>query len=273
MSLEAFLSRAKTSRRNKTPSVVNESILAFSDTKRIIGDSDSVLSSTTFDFDDIVVNSRAYREAMQTKQKRTNVAHEVSLPSAARSSSSVHPVVMSPKETASSESHTMLSPTSTNQLDGDLRDESSPSLERALLPRDADITSSISEELRAEVDSQESSIDADEKTTSGYQHQTRQVENPPLERHSSHSPQFVAGDNPTDQPLSNSSEPSAVLPQEQGRRQAAHPKKSIPLYLRLLNSRVRRSESPALRVPTAPAAATEKRHVLISTRCCGKCKE
>ena len=71
--LDILLSRAADSRSKKPASVLDTSILAFEDTRSIIDDGDSVLSSTTFDFDDIIVNSKAYREAMQRKT-RTKIA-------------------------------------------------------------------------------------------------------------------------------------------------------------------------------------------------------
>ena len=69
--------RACDSRSKKPASVLDASALAFEDTRSIIDDGDSVLSSTAFDFDDIIVNSRAYREVMQRRRASRMVIHNL----------------------------------------------------------------------------------------------------------------------------------------------------------------------------------------------------
>ena len=53
----------------KTPSLLEDSLLHFSDAQNLSADDDeSVLSTTTFEFDNIIVNSRVYRETMRKYQ-------------------------------------------------------------------------------------------------------------------------------------------------------------------------------------------------------------
>ncbi|PGH13662.1 hypothetical protein AJ79_03510 [Helicocarpus griseus UAMH5409] len=65
VALTKILARARTSRRKKPPSTLGHSQLAFTDTESILSDAESALSATSFEFDDIIVNSRVYREAMR----------------------------------------------------------------------------------------------------------------------------------------------------------------------------------------------------------------
>ena len=69
LKLEEFLARAITSRKKKPPSSVGNSALTIPSARSLaIGDSDSMLSATTFDFDNIIVNSRVYRKAMHKRE-------------------------------------------------------------------------------------------------------------------------------------------------------------------------------------------------------------
>ncbi|PGG99379.1 hypothetical protein AJ80_09375 [Polytolypa hystricis UAMH7299] len=68
--LDKILARARTSRRKKAPNSLEKSQLAFTDTDSILSDADSILSATSFEFDNIIVNSRVYREVMRNKVQR-----------------------------------------------------------------------------------------------------------------------------------------------------------------------------------------------------------
>ncbi|KAK2756183.1 hypothetical protein FQN54_005591 [Arachnomyces sp. PD_36] len=70
MALDKILARARTSRRKKPPSSLQRSNFAFADTDSILSDADSMLSATSFEFDDIIINSRVYREALKKSIQR-----------------------------------------------------------------------------------------------------------------------------------------------------------------------------------------------------------
>ena len=71
-----FLDRARTSRRKKPPSLLDDSVLDFSNAQDIpVDDNESIVSATTFDFDNIIVNSRIYRETMRKYQMANRPKH------------------------------------------------------------------------------------------------------------------------------------------------------------------------------------------------------
>ncbi|KAH0534119.1 hypothetical protein FGG08_007277 [Glutinoglossum americanum] len=68
-SLKLILSRARTSRGKMPPSLVSGSALSSSNTGAVLNDTESALSETSFEFDDVLINSRAYRQALMRKME------------------------------------------------------------------------------------------------------------------------------------------------------------------------------------------------------------
>ena len=66
-----------TSRKSKPPSLLDDSVLAVPDARSLVReDNESILSATTFEFDNIIVNSHIYREASRKHQAATRPKHD-----------------------------------------------------------------------------------------------------------------------------------------------------------------------------------------------------
>jgi hypothetical protein len=79
-SLKLAFSRAQDSRRRRPPSSISLSQLAFSDTSSLPDDGDSTISSTCFDFDSSVINSRVYRQAMMNQLQEAYIGDHNDVP-------------------------------------------------------------------------------------------------------------------------------------------------------------------------------------------------
>ncbi|MCJ1284978.1 hypothetical protein MMC26_004315 [Xylographa opegraphella] len=63
-SLKMMISRARSSREKKTKSIIEGSTIDLVDSQSVLSFAESSRSSTCFEFDDLVVNSKVYRQAM-----------------------------------------------------------------------------------------------------------------------------------------------------------------------------------------------------------------